>query len=34
MEDCQPGITELPAEAGRLYACIYLDPEKAELGAS
>jgi hypothetical protein len=34
MENGQPGIAELPAEARRLYACVYLDPEEAELRSS
>ncbi len=34
MEDGKPCIAELPAEARGMHPCVYVDAEKAELGAS
>ncbi len=33
MEDRQPGVAELPAEARRLHSRVYIDSEEAELRA-
>jgi len=28
MENGQPGVAELPAEARRMYSCVHFDPKK------